>query len=379
MKVAMIINSLEVGGAEISLENLSHSLSKEISIEIISLSTVGHIGLRMRDRGFTVHECGFDRGFSFINNFINLIKLIRNMQPDVVHTWMYHSNLLGGIAAKFAGVHKILWSIHNFNLDKGILKPSTRILIKTSAFFSYWVPSAIICCSQNSLETHKKLYYQKSKLFFLPNGVNVENFKFSDIGRKKVRDELRLNTKDIVIGSVGRFDIQKNQLGFIRALAKNKKISRNFIYVLIGRNNDKDNYELINAINESGLKSQIKLLGERDDIKDILSALDIFVLPSLGEAFPISLCEAMLCGLPSIATDVGDIKYILGGIIEPLQIRDLDSIPFKIDNIASKSTIERKALGNKLKQRIIENFSIDMIANKHLNIYYSISKNLPNV
>ena len=73
--------------------------------------------------------------------------------------------------------------------------------------------------------------------------------------------------------------------------------------------------------------------------------MDIFVLPSLGEAFPISLCEAMLCEVPSIATDVGDINFILDGILNPIQTNDLDSITSIIHAIASMPVVERRKIG----------------------------------
>lgn len=372
MKVAMVINSLEVGGAEISLENLCNAISKDVTLQIITLSGVGLIGTRMRERGYLIHECELNKSLSSFKNFFKLILLLRRFKPDVVHTWMYHSNLLGGIAAKLAGINKIVWSIHNFNVDKGMIKTSTRILIRISAIFSYLIPKTIICCSQNSLETHSALFYKNSKLFFLPNGVDDSLFKHSIIGREQVRKEFQIKEHEIVVGLVGRYDVQKNQLGFLKALSKNKKIAKRYTYFFVGRGNDSENKSLVEKIYEFELEDKIKLLGEREDIQHILSAMDIFVLPSLGEAFPISLCEAMLCEVPSIATDVGDINFILDGILNPIQTNDLDSITSIIHAIASMPVVERRKIGQKLRDRIVKSFSMDIVSKKHLNLYESI-------
>jgi glycosyltransferase involved in cell wall biosynthesis len=176
MRLLMIINSMEVGGAETFLESLSYSLDPSIDVQIISLSGSGRIASRMKGRGYQVHELNFDKTFIFIDRIFELFFLIKKIKPDVVHTWMYHSNLLGGFAAKILGIKKIIWSLHAFNIKKGMLKLRTRFLIHVLALFSHYIPHKIICCSQSSLLIHRNLFYDKKKLIFIPNGVNSKNF-----------------------------------------------------------------------------------------------------------------------------------------------------------------------------------------------------------
>ena len=368
----MIINSLEIGGAETSLETLSCTLQNEMQVEVISLSGSGYLAQRLRSKGVLVHQLDLRANLSLLKQCFELFRLIRAIKPDLVHTWMYHSNLVGGVIAKLAGIKKIIWSVHAFNLEKGMLKPSTRALIKFLAFFSYFIPSKIICCSQKSLEIHKQLLYKKVKLVFIPNGVDPSFFSFSEVGRETIRKELDIADNKILVGCIGRFDVQKNQLGFLKTITHIQNLGMEYHFVFVGRGNDRQNQEIQKIVNTSNLDKNITLLGERDDISNILSALDIFAMPSKGEAFPVSLCEAMACEVPCLATNVGDVQFILGDILQAIDITKFELFPQAILELGSMAPKLRKKLGEKLKKRVLDNFSIDIVAKSHIELYEEI-------
>lgn len=365
----MIINSMDVGGAESCLESLSYSLDPLIEVEIISLSGSGKVAYRMKERGYQVHELNFGKTLLFVNEILKLFFLIKKIKPDVVHTWMYHSNLLGGFAAKILGVKKIIWSIHAFNIKKGMLRFRTRFLVHILAFFSYFIPQKIIFCSQSSLLIHKKIFYSKKKSIFIPNGINSKNFFYSEDFRTNLRIELGFTDREILVGCIGRFDIQKNQIGFLDIISRVTVNYPNYHFLYVGKGNDSNNTELLSSIQAKNLESKVHLLGERDDINKILSAIDIFTLPSRGEAFPISLCEAMLCEVPCIATNVGDVDFIIGGITATINLSSFDLFYNSIINIGEQSKDARKLIGRKLKDRVNKNFLIEKVAISHQEIY----------
>jgi glycosyltransferase involved in cell wall biosynthesis len=372
MKVLMIINSLEIGGAETSLETLSSALKNEMHVEVISLAGSGYLANRLQNRGILVHQLDLRANLSLLKQCFKLFRLVRDIKPDLVHTWMYHSNFLGGVIAKLAGVKKIVWSVHAFNLERGMLKSSTRVLIKFSALFSYFIPNQIICCSQKSLEIHKQLLYKKTKLAFIPNGVDPSLFYFSELGRENIREELDLDDKTILVGCIGRFDVQKNQLGFLKTITLIQNLGMEYHFVFVGRGNDHQNHEIQQIINTSKIGENITLLGERDDISNILSALDIFAMPSKGEAFPVSLCEAMACEVPCVATNVGDVQFILGDISQTIDISKFEMFSHAIIELGSMTPKLRKQLGEKLKKRVLDNFSIAIVAQSHVELYEAI-------
>ena len=365
----MIINSLEIGGAETSLETLSISLKHKMQIEVISLAGSGYLANRLQSKGILVHQLDLRANLFLFKECLKLFRLVRNIEPDLVHTWMYHSNLLGGIIAKLAGIKKIIWSVHAFNLESGMLKPSTRVLIKFSALFSYFIPNKIICCSQKSLEIHQKLLYQKTKLAFIPNGVDPSIFSYSELGRDNIRKELNIDDHKILVGCIGRFDVQKNQLGFLKTITDIQSLGMEYHFVFVGRGNDNQNQDMQEIINTSKIGKNITLLGERDDIANILSALDIYAMPSKGEAFPVSLCEAMACEIPCIATNVGDVQFILGDIVQTVDINKFETFSQAITELGSMAPKLRKQLGKKLKNRVLDNFSIGIVAQLHLELY----------
>ena len=372
MKVLMIINSLEIGGAETSLETLSSALKNEMQVEVISLAGSGYLANRLQSKGILVHQLDLRANLSLFKQCFKLFRLVRDIKPDLVHTWMYHSNLLGGIIAKLAGIKKIIWSVHAFNLERGMLKPSTRALIKFLALVSYFIPNKIICCSQKSLEIHQHLLYKKTKLVFIPNGVDPSLFSYSKLGREDIRKELDIDDNKILVGCIGRFDVQKNQLGFLKTISYIQTLGMEYHFVFVGRGNDHHNKEIQQIMNASKIGKNITLLGERDDISNILSALDIFVMPSKGEAFPVSLCEAMACEIPCIATNVGDVQFILGDISQTIDLNKFEMFSQAIIEVGSMAPKLRKKLGEKLKKRVLDNFSIDIVAKSHIELYEEI-------
>jgi glycosyltransferase involved in cell wall biosynthesis len=372
MKILLIIDSLEVGGAEVFFQDLAAELSLEYNLEIVTLNSIGAIGHKMLKQGYKINNFNFNTSYFPIFNFLSLFQYIRKSNPDIVHTWMYYSNFIGGFAAFFAGIKKIVWSIHAFNISQGLLKRRTIMLAKFSALLARLIPNKIIFCSKESLNIHREIRYPSKKLLTIPNAVNVNKFSFSESGRASIRDELNLLESHNLIGMIGRYDPQKNQAGFIEAASIVHKSYPNTYFFIAGRGIDLNNKDLTELIATLKLEKNIYLLGERDDVNSLLSAADIFALPSYGEAFPISLCEAMSCSVPCIATDVGDVRHILGNykhIISPGNTNELVS---SISEIISLDAQERKDIGFELRERITQNFTIEAITKIYTNFYSQI-------
>jgi glycosyltransferase involved in cell wall biosynthesis len=206
----------------------------------------------------------------------------------------------------------------------------------------------------------------------IPNGFNIDKFKFDESIRTSIRNSMGITEKEIVIGMVARFHPHKDHRNFINAcsiLIKHLPILR---IILIGDNVSPKNVELNNLLLENRLHDKTFLLGRRDDVANYLSAFDIGVLSSSGEAFPNVLGEMMACELPCVTTDVGDTKEIIGdcGLVVP------SKDPLKLANailqLALKSSISRRELGKKSRQRIFKFYNIETISNKYLSLYYNV-------
>jgi glycosyltransferase involved in cell wall biosynthesis len=243
----------------------------------------------------------------------NLLAIIRNTKPDIVQTWMYHANLAGGLAARIAGIRNVIWCVRHADLWSSETHLSTRSIARLCSPLSHFIPQSVIFCAQSASEAHYKLFYSQSRGFVIPNGFDSDLFCPSETNRQACRIELGLGTEDFTIGSVGRYAPIKGYTCLLDALVSLRERKLPFTCLLAGRGLDEQNSALIREIESRGLKNSVQLLGPRRDIARLMNAMDIFVLPSLSEAFPNVLGEAMSCGTPCVATNVGDAATILGG------------------------------------------------------------------
>jgi glycosyltransferase involved in cell wall biosynthesis len=313
LRVIHIINDLNTGGAEIQLLKVLRKSPSNQEVLVISLKQVGEIGNKIKKLKIPLIALGINR-YNFIHKIVILVTLIKKFNPCVVHTWMYHSNLIGGIAAKFSLKAKIIWSIHHNDLSPELNKRSTIIIARLGALFSFIVPNSIICVSENVLETHSKFGYDSKKLTVIYNGIDTEEFYFIPEGREKLIKELDLNKEDLLIGFFARFDPIKNWKGFLKAceiLSKNKNMN-SFKIIIGGAGMDNGNIELKRFIDSHKLKNYVYLLGPRDDMPDLLSSMDVVVNSSFNESFSLILAESMACQVLCISTIVGDPCNIVG-------------------------------------------------------------------
>ena len=305
-KVLHIITGLGDGGAEGVLYRLCKS-SANFKHEVISLTGNGKYTSMLEEVGVIVHPFHFNG----ISSFFRLISLIKTVQPELVQTWMYHADLIGGIAAKIAGVKNIFWGIRHSNLEKGKVKSSTIYIARLSALFSKFVPTKIICCANKAKEVHLNIGYCKDKLLVIQNGYDLSNFYPSNVHRQQVRHEWKLSEETFVIGNVARYDPFKDHENLLRALCKLKLSGAPFKCFLIGNNVTEQNVDLKNKINELDLFSNVVLLGPRTDIPAVMNALDLHVLSSSSEGFPNVIAESMACGTFNVSTQVGDVSEII--------------------------------------------------------------------
>jgi len=314
VKIIHVITTLTHGGAEAVLYRLCSNDRLNTHI-VVSLMDEGiyAFGPSLQKVGIAVHYLNMPRSRVTISGVIKLFRLIRNLKPDVVQTWMYHADLIGGIVAKLAGVKQIYWNIRNSTLELGKSKYSTIMVLKLCAKLSGFLPKGIVCCAYKAKEVHATLGYDAKKMFIIGNGYDLSIFKESpDLGRK-FREELNLAKDTRLLGMVGRFDPQKDHFGLLEALNLVKQAGFEFRFCLVGDDLNFGNIKLIEKIKELDLIEEIILLDRRSDIPVVMNGLDIHLLSSAyGEAFPNVVAEAMACGTPCVTTDVGDAALIVG-------------------------------------------------------------------
>jgi glycosyltransferase involved in cell wall biosynthesis len=359
-KVLHIITGLNDGGAEGVLTRLCLH-SKKVQPVVISLMNDGKYGPLLAQSGIAIHCLGMNPGRPSVLRFFRLVRLIRREQPDVVQTWMYHADLLGGIAARLAGVRRVFWGIRHSTLEKGKSKRSTIMIARLCALLSSWVPEKIICCAKKAQDVHADIGYSARKLRVIPNGYDLSRFRSDAVEGAKVRAELGLGSNDFIIGNVGRFDPLKDHFNLLQALARVAERKIPFRCLLIGKGLSPDNDDLVKNIAELGLQDSVLLVGQRSDVPAVMNSLDLHVLSSLSEGFPNVLAEAMACGTPCVSTDVGDALEILGDQEACCPARDsraLAEVIIKLAREKQHSPSAWQARKITSSDRIAEKFSI---------------------
>ena len=363
MKVAHIITGLEDGGAEAVLYRLCVADNKNSHV-VISLQGNGKYGPLLDVTGIIVHCLEMPRGSITFGGILKLVHLLRDIQPDVVQTWMYHADLIGGLVARAMGVRKVFWGLHSTTLKKGKTKRTTIIVAKINALLSRWIPKRIVSCSQKGVLVHQALGYAKDKFTVIPNGYDLRQFAFNPQLGHALKLSLSIPDEMPLFGMVGRFDPHKDHLNLIAALGLLKQDGCDFRCVLVGSGMTEENSELMSWLDKYEVHDRVLLLGQRNDIPTIMNMIDVHVLSSYGEAFPNVLCEAMACGTPCVTTDVGDAAVIVGdtgwvvapGSVKLLSQAMFESIQMKFANLTEWEMREIKAT-----QRIFDNFSIEIM------------------
>ncbi|WP_423760618.1 glycosyltransferase [Burkholderia sp. NLJ2] len=371
MRVVHIITCLEQGGAEGVLFRLATFPSPQSTAHIVvSLQGLGFYGPRLLEKGIAVIPLGMPKGRVTLSGLHRLYGVLRNAQPDVVQTWMYHSDLIGGLVARFAGIRNLAWGVRHANLDRDKNSPMTLRVARLCARLSHLAPRAIVSCSEEATATHKAFGYDAGKFVNIPNGYDLNRFRVDTGAREVMRRRWNIGPDETLLGCVARWDVQKDHPNLLRALRMLAQQGFSGRCVLVGRNMDEHNAELMSLIRTLGVERQVMLAGPSDDVPAILNALDLLVLPSSGEAFPNVLAEAMACGKPAVTTDVGDARMIVGDtgwVVRPQDSADLaNGLWSALDWLRMA---DKAACAARCRQRVEQHFSLQKMVSSFERVW----------
>jgi glycosyltransferase involved in cell wall biosynthesis len=371
IKILHVITNLSTGGAEIMLLKLIERLDLRFTSHVISLRSMSDIGPQLQALGITVDTLEMKPARLNIISLFRLIRKIKATSPDLVHTWMYHADFIGGLAARMVGI-KTVWSIRHSDLSTAANKRSTLIVVRLCAWLSGWLPRKVLVNSNVARIVHESVGYEAKKMVVIPNGFDLALFIPSSMVRDVVRHELGLNQTVPLVGVIGRYHPQKNQLGFVSAMAQLHAMWPDVHFLLAGQGVDADNNVLVSAIHKAGVAGVCHLLGPRSDVPRLMAALDVLALPSVGEAFPNVVGEAMACAVPCAVTDVGDSAWIVGETGRVVPAGDMSGLAHAIHDLLKLPAEERAALGTAARERVASLFEIGSVVKQYEAFYESL-------
>lgn len=375
VRVAHVITSLELGGAQAALYRLLDWQSDAATrTEVFSLTDEGVYGERISGLGVPVRTLGMRQGAPNPLRLFRLISWLRQSRPDVVQTWMYHADLVGGLAARCAGRLPVVWGIRHSRLEPGSTKPLTYRVAQACAMLSHRVPARIVCNSTASIEAHVAMGYERERMILIPNGIDLASYRPDGRARAGLRAALDIPGDAFVCGMVARYHKDKNFPLFIDAARKIAAECRDTRFVLCGLGVDRQNPELAGLVAASGLGDRIHLLGARDDVVGIMNAIDVLVSTSNSEAFPNVVAEAMACGTPCVVTDVGDCAVIVDDTGRIVPAGDVEGVAGACRDLLRMSPDARQEMGDAARRRIEQRYSARAMVDRFAEVVRSAAR-----
>ena len=373
LKVLHVIGALGVGGAELMLKRLieAHRADSSIQHTVIALTSFNEVGRQLQAAGVVVEALGMRSIRHAPVALWRLVRRLRQLRPDIVQTWMYHADLIGGLAARIAGVKSVIWGIRNTDLSISSSRATAGVRW-LCARLSCWVPHTIVCAAEASRRVHMALGYCADRMVVVPNGFDITRLQATPMQAARLRTECGFASGAVVIGTLGRFNADKDQQNFVRAAGLLASKHPTVHFLMVGRECDAANAELMSWINAAGLTDRFALLGERSDAPVCLAAMDVFCLSSRTEGFPNVVGEAMAMRKSCVVTDVGDAAYLLGDCGVVVRKEDAQGLADGLAQVLSLPATELAALWQRAHERIASEFTMDRTRERFEAVYASV-------
>jgi len=353
-RIFYLITDLDVGGAESMLFELAQRIDKNKFIpEIGCLKGKGIVGEKLEALGIKVRCFCVEKPWH-IYKLLKIASFLKKGRFDILHSYLFHANIIGRICGRIAGIPIIISSIRVCEKKKLYHLWMDKI--------TNWMVSLEICVSKEVKNfTIEKAGIPEYKLEIVENGI-------SDSFLDAVTSHRNKKAHSLVVGTIARLSRQK---GIEYLLYAAKRVIEQFsdiAFIIAGKGPLASQLKELSI--ELGISDKVKFLGFKNNIPELLSVIDIFVLPSLWEGMPNVVLEAMAAGKPVIATDTGGSKDIIrsnvnGVLVEPENSEALAEAILKLLG----DPAQRQRLGQSARETVKKRFSIDKTISKTEQVY----------
>lgn len=359
MKLLFVITGLGMGGAENQVVNLADKLSNKGYDVTISYILEPAIVLPKSKNIKLIWLSGDKTLFGMIKTYFNLVKLIKILKPNIVHSHMYHANIITRFTKTFTNIPKLICTAHSKNEGGKI-----RMFLYS---YTNFLGNVFTNVSQEAVEAfEEKNAVKKNKMIAMHNGIDCDVFNFDLIERETLREKYELKDKEVFI-HIGRFSEAKDHINLLKSFKEISKEFSNTHLVLVGDGELKS--EIEKFISQNNLTECVSLFGIQKNISSLLSMSDIFVLSSIWEGLPLVVGEAMACERVVVATDCGGVSEVLGDcgfLVEPKNSIELFEAMKRAYYLDKQSRVD---LGKQARERILEKYSLDNVVSLWEDIY----------
>jgi glycosyltransferase involved in cell wall biosynthesis len=308
-------------------------------------------------------------------SFMNIMKIVREIRPDVLHLHSPKAAGLGAMAGRVWGIKKIVYTVHGwtFNEDRPIHEKAMIIFI---SWLTTLLCTDIITLSDREMRQAQMFPGIKNKLHMIHLGITAPKFFATNSAKHLLQAKItEPMDKKVIVGTIAELHKNKGLIYAINAFEKISHKSPSAIFVVIGEGEERENLEKL--ISEKSLHNKVFLIGYVENAAEYLKAFSIFLLPSIKEGLPYCLIEAGYAGLPVIATTVGGISEIIddmkSGIL--IQPKRADEISHAVEFLIEHRGIQ-KAYANTLQEKVRNVFNLDAMLTRTMKLYESDIKPL---
>jgi len=362
--IVLLIRSLQYGGAEKQITVLANGLAR--SGHTVSL-LVFYAGGPLFDRvsSQVTVRCLQKRHRWHVIGFLgNFFSVLSEMSPDVLYSFLPEANILACLARLRFPRLRVVWGVRTSDLDLMHYGWPTRFSDWLERQFSHW-PNLIISNSEAGRHyAMSRGFPDTDRFIVIPNGIDTELFRPNAVSREMVRREWGLLPQETLIGIVGRMDPIKDHSIFLEAAAKLARCRERLRFVSVGTGPTDYAALLKEKAQRLGLAERLIWVGPRGDMPAVYSALDLLVSSSFTESFSNVLGEAMACGIPCVATDVGDAREILGELGAVVPRSDPEALATAMKRMLERAAVEAGSLSARLRQQIVENYSVESLVQR---------------
>lgn len=367
LRVLETIRQGTIGGGETHVMDLTQALNKDLYEPIVLSFTPGPMVDRLREMGITTHVIETEKPFN-IFRWQQVKQLLKDEKIDVVHAHGTRAGSNTFWAARQLGL-PILYTVHgwSFHVDQ---KP---LLLKSRQLGEKLLLSQadVTICVSNSNYRDGLAFSPMKRAVVVNYGVNLQ--KYNPEGSfKDIRAELGIDKDTVLVGCIARVTVQKDPFTYLRAIAA-VPASLPIKFLLVGNGDLKP--AALQLAEELKIGSRLVFLEARQDVPDLLRALDIYCLPSLWEGLPIGLLEAMAMAKAVVVTGVDGTKEAVqdgvNGVLIPPQ--SPPQLAEALMRLAADAPL-RQTLGNAARQTVLREFNVETMTRHVEQLYDQVTK-----
>lgn len=361
-KVIFLITGLAYGGAETQLVYLTTRLKKRgWKVRVVSLTPPKAYVEELEATGVPVISLGIRRKLPTPQSVLQLVKLIRSWRPQIIHSHMVHANLLARLVRPLTFMPTLICTAHSINEGSRLREFLYRLTDPLCDLTTQ--------VSRAGLERYVRVKaVPRHKIRYIPNGVDTERFRPNPDKRSYLRAKLDLEAR-FVWFAVGRFHASKDYPNMLQAFAMIVKKRTEVALLIVGEGPLRSEMERLAQELEIG--EYVRFLGIRRDVPELMNAADAYVMSSAWEGMANVLLEASATGLPIVATDVGGNGEIVidgetGFLVPPKNPNKLAQAMLRLMSLPQE---ERKHMGERARQYVEENFSLERVVDRWEHLY----------